>query len=149
MSIGEICTRDVIVAFKDDSIVDIAKLMRKYHVGDIVIVDNQNTQRRPIGIITDRDIVLEVVANEVDISQVTGGDIISYELLNVNENDELSTVLEQMRLRGVRRIPVTGDSGELVGIVTENDIIEIISEQLSDLVTLNDKGTHHEQVGRA
>ena len=76
MLIGEICTREVIIAFRDDSIIEIAKLMRKYHVGDIVIVDKQGNQGYPVGIITDRDIVLELIAREVDITRVVAGDII-------------------------------------------------------------------------
>lgn len=149
MAIGEICTRDVIIAFKEDSIIDIAKLMRKYHVGDIVIVDSQNNQKHPIGIITDRDIVLELIAREVDISQVTAGDIMSVDLLIVNEQENLNSVLDQMRVKGVRRIPVTNDRNELIGIVTENDIIEVISEQLSGLVALVEKGGHHEHITRS
>lgn len=148
MAIGELCTREVIVAYQDDSIVEIAKLMRKYHVGDIVIVDRQKKQKQPIGIITDRDIVLELVAREVDISQVTAGDIMSADLLVVSEQDEVSVVLEQMRTKGVRRIPVINHNKELIGIVTENDIIELISEQLSSLAALVEKGAHLEHVNR-
>jgi CBS domain-containing protein len=149
MTIGEICTRDVIIAFREDSIIEIAKLMRQYHVGDIVIVDKRDNQKHPIGIVTDRDIVLELVAKEVDISRVTAGDVMSTDLLMVNEQDGLTVVLDQMRAKGVRRIPVVNENKELIGIATENDIIELISEQLSDLVSLVEKGDHREYVNRS
>ena len=149
MLIGEICTREVIIAFRDDSIIEIAKLMRKYHVGDIVIVDKQVNQGYPVGIITDRDIVLELIAREVDITRVVAGDIMSTNLLIVNEKDDLTIVLDQMRAKGVRRIPVINGENKLIGIVTENDIIEVISEQLTGLVSLVEKGDHREHINRS
>ena len=149
MTIGEICTRDVIVVNREDSVIKVAKLMREYHVGDVVIVDKNMDQNLPVGIITDRDIVLELVAKEVDINSVMAGDIMSMELLIAEEDEQLTDLAQRMQLKGVRRVPVVNDKGGLVGIVTEDDIIEQIGEQLSNLVSLVNKEGHREHAMRA
>jgi CBS domain-containing protein len=149
MSIGEICTRDVIVANRKDSVLDVAKLMRKYHVGDVIIVDQHKDQNMPVGIVTDRDIVLELVAKEVDIGSVKAGDVMSSDLLIAEENEQLTGLIQQMQSKGVRRVPVVNTKGGLVGIVSEDDIIEVIGEQLSNLVSIANRGGHREHAIRA
>ena len=148
MSIGEICSRDVIIAFREDSVIDVAKLMREYHVGDVVIVDQHLDQNIPVGIVTDRDIVLELVAKEVNIGSVTAGDIMANDLLVAEENEEFTELVQRMKIRGVRRVPVINDKGGLIGIVSEDDIIEHIGEQLSNLVSLTNRGGHREHIMR-
>lgn len=148
MKIGEICTREVIIANRSDSALEIAKIMRQYHVGDVIVVDHSNDKNIPVGIVTDRDIVLELVAKEIDVSGVTAGDIMSTDLLITNEHEELSGVIQGMQLKGVRRVPVVDKQGGLLGIVSEDDLIEIIGEQLNNLVSLVNKGEHREHVMR-
>ena len=149
MSIGEICTRDVIVANRKDSVLDVAKLMRKYHVGDVVIIDQHMDQNFPVGIITDRDIVLELVAREVDIGSVMAEDVMSTDLLIAEENEQLTGLVQQMQSKGVRRVPVINAKGGLIGIISEDDIVEIIGEQLSNLASLVNRGGHREYATRA
>ena len=149
MSIGEICTRDVIVADRKDSVLDVAKLMREYHVGDVVIVDQHKDQNLPVGIITDRDIVLELVAKEIDIGSVTAEDVMSTDLLIAEENEQVTGLVQQMQSKGVRRVPVVNAKGGLIGIVSEDDIIELIGEQVSNLVSLANRGGHREHAMRA
>ena len=149
MSIGEICTRDVIVANRKDSVLDVAKLMRKYHVGDVVVVDRRVDQNFPVGIITDRDIVLELVAKEIDIGSVMAEDVMSTDLLIGEENEQLTGLVQQMQSKGVRRVPVINAKGGLIGIISEDDIVEIIGEQLSNLASLVNRGGHREHATRA
>lgn len=149
MKIGEICTREVIVTNRGDSALEAARLMRQYHVGDVIVVDHRNDQNKPIGIVTDRDIVLELVAKEIDVSSVTAGDIMSTDLLVVDENEQLSDVIEKMRSKGVRRVPIVDGQGGLLGIVAEDDLIEMIGEQVNNLVSLVNKGVHREHTTRA
>ncbi|MGR8980914.1 MAG: CBS domain-containing protein [Gammaproteobacteria bacterium] len=136
MTIKTICNREVLVAGKDESVQDAAKLMRDYHCGDIVIVEEKNGRRVPVGIVTDRDIVIELISKEVDLKSVTVGDLVSRDLIVANENDEVSETIKIMRQKGIRRLPVVDGAGALIGIVTLDDLIDLIAEELKDLADL-------------
>lgn len=137
MSVGEICNREVIIIDQGENITDAARLMRKHHVGNVVVVKTEDNQERiPVGILTDRDIVIELLARDVDLDALSVGDAMTYELLTLNENDEPMEAIKQMRAQGVRRAPVVNGRGVLVGILAVDDVIELLSEQLSDLVVL-------------
>lgn len=77
MPIGEICNREVVIVRKEDSILEAAKLMREYHVGDVVVVDDREGRVIPLGILTDRDIVVELIAKEVPLDSVSVQDVMS------------------------------------------------------------------------
>lgn len=136
MSVGEFCNRDVVVANKEASLIEIAQLMREHHVGSLIIVESKGGNNIPVGIITDRDIVIEMVAAKLDFTKVTARDVMSSELLTVREIDGLWETLKRMRSRGVRRVPIVNDENVLEGILTVDDILEVLSNELSDLVTL-------------
>jgi CBS domain-containing protein len=136
MDIGKYCNREVIVTEKDATIIEIAQLMRKFHVGDVVIVEPTREGNRPVGIVTDRDLVIEILAQELDPGSVTAVDFMSTNVITVRETDDLLHTLEQMRAHGVRRIPVVNEQGDLEGILTVDDVLELVAEQLSDLATL-------------
>jgi CBS domain-containing protein len=134
MTVGEICNRVVTVAERATPLADAAKLMREHHVGSLVVVENRAGARVPVGILTDRDIVVAVVAGGVDPATLTAGDVMAGELLTVREQDSEFDALQLMRRRGVRRLPVVGADGALAGIVTVDDLLEIVAEQLDDVV---------------
>jgi len=144
MNVGEICTREVVIVNRNDSVLEAARLMRQYHVGDVIVIDRKAEQNIPAGILTDRDIVIELVAKEVDAASVSAGDIMSNDLLTAIEDDDLTELIQKMQIRGVRRAPVLNNQGELVGIVSKDDLIELIGEQLSSLVTLVNRGERRE-----
>ncbi len=106
MPIAEICSRGVVIANPDDSLRTVAALMRVHHVGSVVVTRDDAGLCRPLGIITDRDIVLALVAKDVSPDAVSAGDVMSEPLETLNETDEVWTALERMRSRGVRRLPV-------------------------------------------
>ncbi|HSH13845.1 MAG TPA: CBS domain-containing protein [Desulfurivibrionaceae bacterium] len=136
MNIGEMCNREVIVIEKSGSIVEAAKLMRQYHVGDLVVIEKRQNGAYPLGIITDRDIVIELVAGEVNFEAVTVGDVMSGELLTAREEDEVAETIKRMRGAGVRRVPVVNQRGRLEGVITMDDMIDLLAELLEDLVAL-------------
>lgn len=136
MTTGEFCTREVVIAEKDASIHELAQLMRTYHVGDVIIVERRAEEAVPVGIVTDRDIVVEVVAQEVDLKSVRAADIMSYELLSVREDEEIWDVLLQMSEQGVRRVPVVNGGGGLEGVLALDDMIELLAEELSLLARI-------------
>ena len=130
MTVGKFCNREVVVANKDSTIIEVAQLMRQHHVGDAVIVDSSGDRPKPIGIITDRDIVVELIACEVSLDTVSVGDVMSFELVTAREQDSLWGTLQCMRAKGVRRIPVVNDQGGLEGILTSDDLLELLAEEL-------------------
>jgi CBS domain-containing protein len=141
---GEACNREVIVTTRDTAIVQAARLMREHHVGNLVVVEERDGQRFPAGIVTDRDIVVEVVAENVALDALTVGDIMSTELLTAQEEDPVWMVLERMRTRGVRRIPVVSTEGVLVGIMAMDDLLGLLSEELTALARLIKSEQMHE-----
>jgi len=148
MSIGEFCNRDVVIVHKGENALEAAKLMRQYHVGDVVVVMDKDDKKVPVGILTDRDIVIELVAGQVDPESVSVGDVMSNLLLTVNETNELLDTIEQMRGKGVRRAPVVGKEGELVGILTLDDMLDVLAEALNDLVLLTGREQRRERETR-
>ncbi len=136
MLVSEFCNREVVIVDRATTILKAAKLMRSGQVGDLVVTDNRNGRQVPVGILTDRDIVVELLAEEIELDKVSVGDAMSYELHSVKEQEGLQETIEKMRDRGVRRLPVVDDVGALIGIVTVDDLMELIAEQLTDLVRL-------------
>jgi CBS domain-containing protein len=136
-TIGEVCNREVIITTSDTTVAAAAKLMRQHHVGSIVVVDSIQTQIRiPIGVITDRDIVVELTAMDLDPDAITVGDVMRRELATARESEGLLEAMEVMRYKGVRRLPIVGEQGQLIGIVTLDDLLEILAEQLRALVKI-------------
>lgn len=148
MGIGDFCTRDVAIVAPDDTVLEAARVMRDQHVGDVIVVERQADRTIPVGIITDRDIVIEVLAREVPLDAVAVKDLLSRELITAQESDAVTGVVERMRHNGVRRIPVINDQGGLEGIFSLDDLLELLAEQLNDLVAITHKEIHHEQEKR-
>lgn len=136
MAVGEICNREVVIAEKALSVVDAAQLMRKHHVGDLVVVEKKAGRRHPVGIVTDRDIVVEVVAAEVNPDALKVGDIMGPEVATVGEGEGLFEALRHMRDKGVRRMPVVDRDGGLVGILTLDDLLSLLAEEMTELAKL-------------
>jgi len=145
MTAGEYCNREVIIVEPTISVTEAAALMRRHHVGDLVVVEKEGEEARPVGIITDRDIVIEVVAQKIDPDSLTVKDIMSTDPLRVAETVSLLDTLELMKQRGVRRVLVIADRGGLQGLLSEDDAIELIAEQINDLTQLVDREITREQ----
>lgn len=134
MNAGEICNREVVIARRDMRLAEAARLMADHHVGSLVVVVDRRQERVPVGIVTDRDLTLAVLAKDVDPRTIQVGEVMSSELVTVREEDSVTEVLRVMRERGVRRVPVLATDGALVGIVTIDDVLDIMAEQLRDVV---------------
>ncbi len=130
MNTGELCNRVVVVAYRNTGLVEASRLMRENHVGSLVVVVERLSERVPVGILTDRDIVVAVVAKGLDPRTLNVGEVMSGELLTVREEDGIADALRLMREKGVRRLPVVTHSGALAGIVTIDDMLELMAEQL-------------------
>jgi len=136
-TIASICNRSVAFTTRETTVVAAAKLMRHGHIGSLVVVEQMHGGRRiPVGIVTDRDIVVEVIATGLDPAVITVGDIMEPELVVGRESDSVLETLEIMRFKGVRRLPTVDPEGQLVGIVTVDDLLEILAEELNELATI-------------
>lgn len=144
MLVGEYCNREVVVVEEEKSVTEAAAVMRQYHVGDVVICKAKYGKQMPVGIITDRDIALEIVAKGTDPDSIRVGDAMSFDLTTVTEDDDLMHVIELMRDKGIRRVPVIDTDEALVGILTVDDIVDLLSEVLVDLAHLVDRQKRRE-----
>ena len=136
MNIGELCNRETIIVQKDENIVEAARLMRRFHVGDLIVVTKNDDSNTPIGIVTDRDIVIEIVANNADPKTVKVVEIMSQELVTGSEEEGIHEIIERMRMHGIRRLPVVDKDGRLSGILSVDDILEFLGEEVDALTGL-------------
>ncbi|HYE37457.1 CBS domain-containing protein [Methylocaldum sp.] len=148
MSVGQFCNRDTVIVRKENSIVEAAKLMREFHVGSIVVVEDIDGGAKPVGILTDRDLAIEILAAELDPNSVTVGDVMSYDLTIAREEDGLWETVQRMRTKGVRRIPIVNQQGLLAGILSSDDLLEILAGELTELVKIIGKEQEREQKTR-
>jgi predicted transcriptional regulator len=144
MRIGEVCNRNVVCASRDTAVVEAARLMRQQHVGDLVVVDEVAGRRTPVGIVTDRDIVIEVVAAGLDAKAIKVGDLLIGPLLAVEEQESCGETVRLMAAKGVRRMPVVDSAGQLAGIITVDDLLPQVATQLADLSVLVGRGRQRE-----
>lgn len=134
MSVGEFCNRQVVIARPESDIIAVAKLMRHHHVGDVVIIQEKEGENRvPVGIITDRDLVIELLALEVNLELLTVEDVMSYELVTCRESDGIWDTLQRMQSKAIRRMVVVSDEGSLVGILTVDDLLELLAGEMAIL----------------
>lgn len=148
MTAGEYCNREIVVTEQTDSVTEAAMLMRQHHVGDLVVVEKQGEKTRPVGIITDRDIVIEVIAQKVDPSALCIKDVMSTRLVTVDEQETFLDTLELMRNQGIRRVIVVDKQGSLQGLLSADDAIELIAEEMNHLTKLVKQEITREEKGK-
>jgi CBS domain-containing protein len=141
---GDICTREVVFVYRSLPIDDAARLMREKHVGTVVVVDEMALGRVVAGMLTDRDIVTAIIAKGLDPTTLRVEDAMSTDLVLARESDSLMDLLGQMRRKGVRRLPVADARGVLVGLVSLDDVLEVVARQLESLVGAMRSGRRHE-----
>jgi CBS domain-containing protein len=135
MKVGTLCIRETVLIEKNDSLLAAAKLMLNYHVGALVVVEKLGGKNRPVGIVTDRDIALKGVAEERG-PDTAVGEILASELVTAPEEALLYDVLETMKAKGIRRIPVVDAEGYLAGILTMDDVIEFLTDEMKTISSL-------------
>jgi CBS domain-containing protein len=145
MEVGKLCTIDTVCCSRDETVQGAALLMRRHHVGDIVVVDEPDGERSPVGIVTDRDIVVSVIALGLDPLGLLVGDIMSDDLLVAEAHEDVDSLIERMRLRGIRRVPVVGEDGRLAGIVSADDLLGFLAEEMEDLSRISPYQQSHER----
>lgn len=137
MRVDSVCSKNVIVVSRDEAVQTVAHLMREYHVGAVVVTEDLHGQRRPVGVVTDRDLVVEILAKDLDIASVTAGDLISEHLVSVSADTSVLEAIEIMSNRGVRRAPVVDEPGRhLVGMLAVDDVLAVLSRSVDRVASL-------------
>jgi CBS domain-containing protein len=122
---------------RDEHVTVAAQRMRDLHVGTLVVVDEQDGRRIPVGLVTDRDLVVRVLSDSArDVDALVLANVMTSEPVTAREEDNLWDVIKKMRSFGIRRLPVVNDRGGLEGILSFDDLIDLVAEELSDLSTL-------------
>jgi CBS domain-containing protein len=129
MNAGSVCKRGVVTVAPGDDLIAAAHLMREKHVGYLIVCERS----RVAGVLTDRDIVVAVLAQEVDVRALKVGDVMTRDPLVIEEGQSIDAVLHHMREAGVRRVPVVDRSGALTGVLSIDDVLEHIAEQLINI----------------
>lgn len=134
--IGDLATAEVVTVNRDMSVKRVAGLMREKNVGSVVVVEEKSGRGVPVGIVTDRDVTYEVVALDLDPSEVKVGDVMSLDLVTVNRDIDLSAALRVMGQQGIRRLPVVDGDGGLAGVFSLDDALQELTGQLEDILLL-------------
>lgn len=145
MLLKDICTMEAVCCGRRTRALGAARLMRQHHVGDLIVVDDPEEERTPIGIITDRDLVLEVLGNGLDPATTEVASLLHRTLVIADESEDTAQVIDRMREHGVRRMPVVNNQGGVVGIVTLDDLLRVLVADASALLEVMAKGRRQEQ----
>jgi CBS domain-containing protein len=148
MLLNNFCILDVACCTPRSTVLEAAHLMRKKHTGDLVVVEDDEERQEPLGVITDRDIVIEVLAKGLDPATTLVSSVIRTPVVVARDDEDSTQALERMRVHGVRRIPVVGSRGKLVGIVTVDDMLKRLAIETSTLIEIVSREQRQEERGR-
>jgi len=133
-TVGKTCMRNVVIATRDTTVAAAARLMRRNRAGAIVVCDQLNgTRRAPLGMVTERDIVMRVVALGLRPEAIAVGEIMGHKVATARETDDALQALQIMRAGKVQHLPVVRDDGSLVGVVSIEDLLSIMAGELTDI----------------
>ena len=135
MNVADICQRQTITVRQTDELTHAARLMREHHIGYLVVVVNDfaDGSQRPVGVLTDRDIVIGVVARDTDPRTLRVGEVMTEEPVVIDEAESIHTALREMRRIGVRRLPVVSARGQLAGVLSLDDVIDALAGEMQNV----------------
>ena len=148
MRIRDFYTPRARTAYRDEPLAEAARVMCDEHVGALVVIDRSDARRHPVGILTDRDIVRGQLRRAADLHCLTVGDVMTPDPLVLPIHLEATEAIEALDARAVRRAPVVDASGSLAGMVTLDDLVPVLAQELGGLASLmgsqsRREGTHH------
>jgi CBS domain-containing protein len=145
MLLKDICTPEAVYCTREITVLEAARLMRHKHVGDLVVVDDPRDECVPVGMVTDRDLVVKVLGNERDPATTTVGEIMRVPLVTARETEYAAHAMQRMHAHGVRRIPVVGADGRLMGMVALDDLLKVLATEATTLAEIVLKEHDHER----
>jgi CBS domain-containing protein len=148
MLLNTFCILDVACCTPRTTVLEAAHLMRRKHTGDLVVVEDDEERQAPLGIITDRDIVVDVLAKGLDPATTLVGSVIRTPVVVGRDDEDSSQSLERMSVHGVRRMPVVGREGKLVGIVTVDDMLKRLAQEVNVITEIVSREQTREERAR-
>jgi signal-transduction protein with cAMP-binding, CBS, and nucleotidyltransferase domain len=136
MLISQICTRSLVTCNRDTPAAELARKMRDQHVADVLVVEDHAGRLTPVGLVTDRDLVVEVIACDRDPNQVRAADLMCADLETVLDSELVYDAIWHMRKRQILRLPVVDAHGALVGMLTADDVAEFLASELTEVARL-------------
>jgi CBS domain-containing protein len=132
---GQLCNRNPITVRRSDELIKAAQLMREKHIGYLMVVDPEVVDQslQPVGVVTDRDIVVSVVARETDPRVLRVADVMTHQPVTISSAEPVERALREMRRIGVRRLPVVGQRGKLIGVLSLDDVLEVLAGELQNV----------------
>jgi CBS domain-containing protein len=148
MNVGDICTREVVLADRAATLQQAASLMREHHVGLLIITEKSTEGLQITGIVTDRDVVVEAVARGMDVTKTEVGRLESEKLAALPSDAAIDEAINMMKERGVRRLLVSGEGGKLHGVVSLDDVLGALGHEMAELAHAVRKGIDRETAER-
>lgn len=136
MAINTFATTVPVIIAEDAAIEEAATFMKQENVGCLIVVKKQNADTAPCGLITDRDIVMHLLANKVDSWKVSVKDIMSQNLLTLKEGQGIREAIAAMCEKGVRRAPIVNMQGSVIGLVSLDDILLLLADELAEVAKI-------------
>lgn len=136
MRIGDLCTRDAYCVSSDEPLLEAVREMHRRHVGAVVVVGRGAAAGRPVGIVTDRDVMRAEMTRRADVFSLTAGEAMTAKPLVLEESCSLAEGIRRLRHRGVRRAPVIDARGTLIGLISLDDVLPAVAESLTELAKL-------------
>ncbi len=148
MNVEQVCTLGAVHIPQSLNLREAAIQMRDQHVGTLVVTDDA-TGNCLVGILTDRDIVLRAAAAGLSPGETAVADVMTQGVMSVDANDDLTTAMEVMATHGVRRLAVTGDGGEVIGVLSLDDVISALGVEWTQLTGILESERQREYTGGA
>jgi CBS domain-containing protein len=148
MLVRDLCTSEVACCRPQTSALEAARLMRQKHVGDVVVVDDPVERRVPLGVVTDRDLAIEVLGDGRDAATTAVSALVHRPVVIARDSEDVTVVIERMRTHGVRRVPVVDERESLVGIVTLDDLLKSLLAEMHTLLETQSRAQRREQTVR-
>jgi CBS domain-containing protein len=148
MDLASLCKRRIVTIDRSASLQQAAALMREYHVGSLVVTEAQDEGARVCGLVTDRDLAIEVLARGIDTTRASVGQLPDGKLVSAPAHADIDDAIALMQAHGVRRLLVRDDNGNLIGLVSFDDLLQAFGDRLGGLAEVVRKGIERETAER-
>jgi CBS domain-containing protein len=145
MGISDFCTREVVTCGRHTSALELARIMRDRHVGDVVVVEPVEGGLRPVGVVTDRDLTVQVMARGTAPEHCVAEDLMDEEVQTAVGSESTCDAIGHMRSQGIRRLPIVDVHHRLIGILTADDVTDFLAQELSALARIPLRQASREQ----